>query len=59
MNICKYDGVTITPEMPSCCRCCPLYLEACMPVIWNGYLCGAECDINYCEYCPYFDECGA
>lgn len=29
-----------------CCPCgkCPEYLNSCMPVIINGFICGAECD---------------
>ena len=58
MEICILQGKQVTPEMPSTCNQCALYLNTCSPVIYNGYLTGAECDMNYCEYCPVYEDCG-
>lgn len=58
METCILQGQSVTPEMPGYCYKCYLYLNTCSPIIENGYLTGAECDENYCEYCPYYEVCG-
>lgn len=58
MGKCIYDGLPVSPEMPGCCSKCGLYLNTCAPIIRNGFLSGAECDTDYCEYCPAYGECG-
>lgn len=55
---CKMQGCPVTPEMPGVCAGCLLYLDTCLPVIQDGWLSGAECDADYCQYCPHFGECG-
>jgi hypothetical protein len=47
---CVLHGRNITPEMPSPCKKCSLYLNTCMPLIQNGFIYG-ECDFDYCEWC--------
>lgn len=59
MGCCLLQGKSVTPGMPGVCAGCILYLETCKPVIENGYLSGAECDMDYCEFCPLYEECGA
>lgn len=57
--MCLLEGVAVTPEMPSICYKCCLYLSTCLPVICDGLLVGIECsNDNYCEFCSYFEECG-
>lgn len=59
MAICLLEGARVTPEMPSLCHKCCLYLSTCMPVIEDGYLMGIECDNdNYCEFCVNYEICG-
>lgn len=58
METCILQGKTITPEMTGACSACELYLNTCLPIIKNGFLVGAECDIFYCCYCSYYEECG-
>ena len=58
MSLCTYEGRAVTPEMPGYCYKCSLYLNTCAPVIHNGYLTGAECDMDYCECCPVYSDCG-
>jgi hypothetical protein len=58
MEVCILQGQSVTPEMPGNCYKCFMYLSTCSPVIENGYLTGAECDENYCEYCLYYETCG-
>ncbi len=57
--MCLLQDQPITPEMPSRCRRCNLYLNTCLPIIQNGYPVGAECDTDYCEFCSLYEECGA
>lgn len=59
MENCLLQGMPITPEMPGACARCSLYLNTCMPVIDGGNLTGSECDMDYCEFCPFYEECGA
>lgn len=54
---CIYEGQPVSPDMPGCCNRCVLYLETCLPIIRNGFLVGAECDMEYCEYCPAYGGC--
>ncbi|MDF2950706.1 MAG: hypothetical protein K0S18_289 [Anaerocolumna sp.] len=58
MKQCLLQGIHITPVMPSPCNRCSLYLNTCMPLIVNSYICG-ECDYEYCEWCDaeIYDEC--
>ena len=58
MEVCILQGKSITPEMPGVCNRCSLYLNTCCPVVDNGYLTGAECDYDYCQDCPCYEECG-
>lgn len=58
MEVCILQGHSITPEMPGICHECGLYLNTCVPVIENGYLTGSECDEDYCQNCPHYEECG-
>lgn len=55
--MCLMQNKAIVPEVASPCMNCPLYLETCSPVVDHGYLAGAECDADYCTYCPYADDC--
>lgn len=55
---CILQGCPVTPEMPGICVGCGLYLGTCLPVIWNGWLSGAECDEDYCQFCSHYKECG-
>lgn len=57
MGRCIYEGLPVSPEMPRCCSRCGLYLNTCAPIIRNGFLEGAECDVDYCEFCPAYGEC--
>lgn len=57
MGKCIYEGLPVSPEMSGCCSRCSLYLSTCAPIIRNGFLSGAECDTDYCEYCPAYGEC--
>lgn len=57
MGKCIYEGLPVSPEMPGCCSRCGLYLNTCTPIIRNGFLSGAECDTDYCKYCPAYGEC--
>lgn len=59
MAYCLLQGKSVTPEMPGVCVECVLYLNTCLPVIEDGYLSGAECDMDYCEFCPLYKECGS
>lgn len=59
MEHCLLQGMPVTPEMPGVCGRCSLYLDICLPVIEGGYLSGAECDMDYCEFCPFYEQCGA
>lgn len=38
------------------CGTCTDYLAICMPIIIEGLIIG-ECDLCYCEYCSYYEEC--
>ena len=58
MNLCVFEGQSVTPEMPGYCRTCSMYLNTCIPVINAGYCAGSECDMYYCECCQRYDECG-
>lgn len=58
MENCILQGKQVTPEMLSACSLCDLYLNTCSPVIENGYLTGSECDLDFCVYCPVYEECG-
>jgi len=53
---CLMNGMPVT-EYNSPCGGCSLYLHTCRPVIFNGYLSGAECDLCACEWCGYYEEC--
>lgn len=59
MENCLLQGKSVTPEMPGACGRCSLYLNTCMPIVQYGFLTGSECDYNYCEFCPFYEECGA
>lgn len=37
------------------CGSCPDYLSVCSPVIYGGFLAGAECDLSACEFCTLID----
>lgn len=39
------------------CGRCTLFMETCNPIIINGYVCGGECDYDYCPYCGFYDDC--
>ena len=43
-------------EHYSPCSNCKEYLTTCMPIIIDGFIYG-ECDIFYCEWCIYYNEC--
>lgn len=58
MEICILQGKQITSESPSTCSMCDQYLNTCSPFIESGYLTGAECDMDYCECCPVYEDCG-
>ena len=58
MEVCVLQGRAIDPETCSVCKECTLYLTTCNPVIRDGFLVGAECDFDYCQYCPYYEMCG-
>ena len=58
MSLCIYEGRSVSPEMPGYCHKCSLYLNTCALVIHGGFLTGAECDTDYCEYCPSYGDCG-
>lgn len=58
MERCLLQGMPVTPEMPGACSRCNLYLDTCMPIVQYGFLAGAECDCDYCECCPLYEECG-
>lgn len=57
MSQCVYNGLPVSPEMPGHCNSCRLYLDTCIPIISDGYLTGAECDEDYCGYCPAYGDC--
>ena len=57
MSQCFYEGMLLTPEMPGRCSRCGLYLNTCAPIIRSGFLTGAECDVNYCEFCDAYSYC--
>ncbi len=60
MENCLLQGRFVTPEMPGVCVKCALYLNTCLPVIeGGGYLSNAECDMVYCEFCQFYEQCGA
>ena len=52
MCMMNYKAVS---EYNSPCSSCPEYLNSCMPVVVNGFL--IECDLCYCEWCSYYDDC--
>jgi len=52
--MCRLNNHPVS-EIYSPCTDCPLYLETCAPVIFEGFTVGAECDFSLCEYCPYTD----
>ncbi len=54
--MCKLNYHPIS-VIDSPCTSCPLYLETCIPTIYEGYTVGSECDLCICDYCPYTD-CG-
>jgi len=56
ISMCRLNNHPVS-EIYSPCMDCPLYLETCAPVIFEGFTVGAECDFSLCEYCPYTD-CG-
>lgn len=43
-------------EYNSPCGSCPEYLNSCMPIVVDGFICG-ECDLYYCEWCSCYDDC--
>lgn len=54
--MCYWEGKAVG-ELCSCCQNCSSYLTDCMPVVaCGGYVVG-ECDFNFCEYCPAYEEC--
>lgn len=57
-SMCIYEGLPVSPEMQGCCSRCNLYLSTCAPIIRSGFLSGAECDVDYCEFCDAYGECG-
>lgn len=58
MDVCILQGQSVTSDMPGVCCSCSLYLNTCSPIIEDGYLTGAECDMDYCEFCIYYEICG-
>ena len=53
---CLMNGTPVSEYNSPCGSCCE-YLHTCRPVIFNGYLSGAECDLNACEWCEIFEKC--
>ncbi len=63
MSTCRFEGQSVTSDMPGYCRSCSLYLNTCVPVINSGYFVGSECDLFYCNCCTLYiagecDTCG-
>lgn len=53
--MCRFQGKPVG-EYCSCCQECPLYLNTCVPIVIGGFV-SAECDFNFCDYCPCYGEC--
>lgn len=54
--MCYFQGKPVG-EYCACCRNCAEYLCTCSPVVsYGGYVC-AECDFDFCSYCPNYGEC--
>ena len=52
MCLMNYQSVPV--DSFPCIRC-PEHLNSCIPLILEGFL--NECDVCYCEWCCYYDEC--
>lgn len=52
--MCMMDNQPVD-EYASPCGNCPDYLAVCAPVIYRGFIAGAECDFCACDFCPQED----
>lgn len=54
--MCYFQGKSVG-QYCSCCQSCSEYLAVCVPVVSYGGFVSAECDFDFCSYCPHFSEC--
>ena len=54
--MCYFKGKAVG-QYCSCCQRCSAYLEACVPVVADNGFAVAECDLDFCCYCPMYAEC--
>lgn len=54
--MCQFFGMPVG-EYCACCQECAEYLSVCAPVVGYGGYVTAECDFDFCGYCPHYGEC--
>lgn len=54
--MCYFKGKAVG-QYCSCCQRCNDYLEVCVPVVADNGFAVAECDLDFCSYCPRYAEC--